>query len=451
MSSEPLPDDVNRWPDDPFQLLGVARNADQVAIRRAYAELIRRFKPEHHPEAFRRIRAAFELLSQIASAAGEMTSRTHLSAPRGVERERRNESPAARSSLTGSDDLSSLYARLRGEGRGPAPVESFLRLYWLLRLDPGLEPDRRPIDWALAALETGETDSRILALYRGELERSPEACERGDGDRLYEALQSSPVRAEFALIRLQAAIRARRWSFAQRELDRARNAMRYSQADWVRLLLRLTDRLAWLDEPLARAMLGECTAEIDGAVDLQLTLSEQIDARDQLLVLRDSWRMAFARIEPRAIGRALLELVPDTWDVPYRIWQRKMLTAIEPWNAAPLLALMDLDHLRNEHQPLLNYFHFILGRADAQRQATEFEYPARRYSDLLDGVDETNYQISREMLLRTCLRDGIDVDLIARRVLEDQQFAHLATSPFIVLLVNDLPLRCVLRGCRLFQ
>jgi len=449
MSSEPLPDDVNRWPDDPFQLLGVPRNADQAAIRRAYAQLIRRFKPEHHPEAFRRIRAAFEFLSQIASAPGELASRAHLSVPRAVELERRYESHAARSSLTGSDDLSSLYARLRGEGGGPASVDSFLRLYWLLRLDSDLDPERRPIDWPLAALATGETDSRFMALYRSELDRTPEACEHGDGDRLYDAMRGSPLCAEFAIIRLQAAIRARRWSFAQRELDRARNAMRFNQADWVRLLLSLTDRLAWLDEPLARAMLLECTAEIDGAVDLQLTLSEQIDARDQLLILRDSWRMAFVRIVPRSIGRALLELVPDTWDVPHRIWRRKMLSAIEPWNAAPLLALKDLDYLRNEHQPLLNYFHFILGRADAQRTSTE--YPARRYSDLLDGVDESNYQNSREMLLRACLRDGIDIDLIARRILDDQQFAHLATSPFIALLVHDLPLRCVLRGCRLFQ
>jgi hypothetical protein len=55
-----LPDDVSRWPSDPFDVLGLARPATETDAKRAYTKLIRRFKPEHHPEQFRRVREAYE-------------------------------------------------------------------------------------------------------------------------------------------------------------------------------------------------------------------------------------------------------------------------------------------------------------------------------------------------------------------------------------------------------
>ena len=53
-----LPDDVRRWPSDPFKLLGVPRNVPPRDLKRAYTRLIRSYKPEHSPDEFRRIRAA---------------------------------------------------------------------------------------------------------------------------------------------------------------------------------------------------------------------------------------------------------------------------------------------------------------------------------------------------------------------------------------------------------
>jgi curved DNA-binding protein CbpA len=48
--------------DDPHVVLGVAADADDETIRRRYLELVRRFSPEHHPEKFAAIRAAYERL-----------------------------------------------------------------------------------------------------------------------------------------------------------------------------------------------------------------------------------------------------------------------------------------------------------------------------------------------------------------------------------------------------
>jgi len=51
----PLPDT-----DDPFVLLGIAPDADAQAIKRAYARMIKRYRPDKHPAAFQRIHEAFE-------------------------------------------------------------------------------------------------------------------------------------------------------------------------------------------------------------------------------------------------------------------------------------------------------------------------------------------------------------------------------------------------------
>ena len=50
---------------NPYEVLGIPDNADDAAIRRRYLELIRQFSPEHHPEKFTAIRAAYENLKDL--------------------------------------------------------------------------------------------------------------------------------------------------------------------------------------------------------------------------------------------------------------------------------------------------------------------------------------------------------------------------------------------------
>jgi curved DNA-binding protein CbpA len=48
--------------EDPHIVLGLPADADDDAIRRRYLELVRQYSPEHHPEKFAAIRAAYERL-----------------------------------------------------------------------------------------------------------------------------------------------------------------------------------------------------------------------------------------------------------------------------------------------------------------------------------------------------------------------------------------------------
>lgn len=49
--------------DDPFEVLGVSREANEREIRRAYARRIKVYRPDRAPREFQRIQQAFELLS----------------------------------------------------------------------------------------------------------------------------------------------------------------------------------------------------------------------------------------------------------------------------------------------------------------------------------------------------------------------------------------------------
>lgn len=48
--------------DNPYKTLGVERDATEAQIKQAYFTLIRQHSPEHDPEGFKRIRAAYEKL-----------------------------------------------------------------------------------------------------------------------------------------------------------------------------------------------------------------------------------------------------------------------------------------------------------------------------------------------------------------------------------------------------
>src|ERR1700738_3114959 len=50
---------------DPYAVLGLPPDSDDEAIRRRYLELVRQYSPEHHPEKFAAIRAAYESLRDL--------------------------------------------------------------------------------------------------------------------------------------------------------------------------------------------------------------------------------------------------------------------------------------------------------------------------------------------------------------------------------------------------
>ena len=63
------PDIVSKPMRDPYNVLGLARQATEEDIKRAYFQLVRQFSPERAPEKFREIRTAYEQLRDPDSRA----------------------------------------------------------------------------------------------------------------------------------------------------------------------------------------------------------------------------------------------------------------------------------------------------------------------------------------------------------------------------------------------
>jgi curved DNA-binding protein CbpA len=47
---------------DPYEVLGIARDAGEAEVRRRYLELVREFPPDRQPEQFVAVRTAYEQL-----------------------------------------------------------------------------------------------------------------------------------------------------------------------------------------------------------------------------------------------------------------------------------------------------------------------------------------------------------------------------------------------------
>jgi len=54
---------------DPFQVLGLSRDAGEAEVRARYLELVKQFPPEREPEKFREIRSAYDAANDPLSIA----------------------------------------------------------------------------------------------------------------------------------------------------------------------------------------------------------------------------------------------------------------------------------------------------------------------------------------------------------------------------------------------
>jgi curved DNA-binding protein CbpA len=69
MGAEPRRPASGTSADDPFAVLGVGVAADDAAVRDAYRSALRAHPPERDPEAFKRVRAAYEALRDARARA----------------------------------------------------------------------------------------------------------------------------------------------------------------------------------------------------------------------------------------------------------------------------------------------------------------------------------------------------------------------------------------------
>lgn len=106
---------------DPFQVLGLPRDAGEAEVRARYLELVKQFPPEREPEKFREIRAAFEACKDPLAIARRLLEPPGEDVPEwshAIEAQKRNPPRMSPAFLL---SLGNRAANATAEGRGQVP------------------------------------------------------------------------------------------------------------------------------------------------------------------------------------------------------------------------------------------------------------------------------------------------------------------------------------------
>ncbi|MDB5389392.1 MAG: dnaJ 1 [Planctomycetaceae bacterium] len=345
MTDHHLSEDFASWPNDPYTLLGVNAGIDERGLKRAYARLIRTYKPEHHPREFARIRAAFEQLqSHIEWLAqwqskdlhtldqGDLNNGDKLNAGAPNESDLSNDNPseliaasdspahpnapkqktppfqelndshsarrAAHRPATEESIEKAWQAAIRGNpdsayeqllsltNRRPIESAIYIRLYWLLRLFPKLEAGRHPADWLIIALRDSRVNGPAWELYCSELHRHSHLVFQEEHRHLLTYMESPERLFELLEHRWRAASRHNAWNLICDDIKEVRNLVKDKDLEiWARILFRAVSLAAWSTDAYAREIVNQCELEIEQFTELHFQLGAEFDRHDHLVAM----------------------------------------------------------------------------------------------------------------------------------------------------------------------
>ncbi|MDB5307331.1 MAG: dnaJ 1 [Gemmataceae bacterium] len=432
MSTPELPDDPRAWPADPFALLGVPRGAGEMEIKRAYTRLIRRFKPEHSPEQFRRIREAYEACLEQGPwffPARDFPTPDFVRAPVSPTAE----TPPADATSGATplpepapiphtpvvDEVDRLWDAA-AEGRDgdaytglveltaarPDRTELPLRLYWLLALNPLLDQTRTRRDWLAAALVRARLSGPAAELYRRELAFDPEPALYGP----YLGLLESPAPPQDLLIvarwRLAAAGRTRSWHTADTDLAAlAKVIPDHDESTWLGYVVAVLDWAAW-ERP--QPLFARARDELDRLRHLELSHSYAFDRVEETAYLAADFRWG---VEGGGPGN-LLRLVPAAWAAPHEPPAAAVEAAVAAVAADATGCLYRLDDLIRDRGPgLLTFLCRILDRYRRTLEPDEAAFPPdliRGLATAFPGDWPEHYSLVRARLLGFLTAEAID-------------------------------------------
>ncbi len=469
MSTHHLPDDLSDWPNNPYQVLGVEIGADEQTLKRAYAKLIRHFKPEHHPEEFQRIREAYESAKQWSMPWEHLIDAVQSSSDSDTESfdelelgsdwdEDEPEPPrAALSEWEAAWDQARLghfeasYLALQKVAqRHPGDEELCLRLFWILKLQPDLDP-RKPVSWLAAGLRNTGLRGRLYQLYLYELEHDPQMALVEGTEDLLNLPDSADRLGQLLSKRVQATCQLGLLDQARAELDQMRKPLvSESPAAWVRVLSGIADEVAWQTWPGSREFYAQLSQELASFEDMHIELDDVFDRFELQRELRKSTLVMRKKFRESPLVDLAIRSLSDAQDGDYRAAFYRELTH---WVSDPKQALEDLEAMYAEAPQ-------VIGQIGESLRP--FGFGASQYTTP-DGGDEgirelakswssASYPSIRDEIIEFCIEEWVTPEDIVRNVVEmasqlDQSegtiFIELATH-----LHEDVPLRVLADGLR---
>jgi hypothetical protein len=474
MSAPQLPEDLNQWPSDSYELLGVRPGVGPRELRRAYTQIIRKFKPEQFPEHFRRIREAYETVLRwvefqqmlhganaeqedvLKPAEPSSPAPAETSIPETIEVMPRPWMPAAPT----SNELDELWQRAcAGEEAAvyrrlvelheqrPGNQDVCVRLYWLLALSPELEPRRSPCDWLVQGLTANGFQGTLRELYRRELAEDSHEAISDRCTRVFRQVSSPGQLVDLAEWRWQAAVRLGHWQRIDDDLEYLHGQLaRDEDETWVRLLISASEHLAALEGEGPHDLIKECLKQIKRYDHLHTRLADSLDRLDFLLEVANGLR----KLRRQALApQTFLLTVSASWTHPFHDVRPLLLEYLAQAAKYPDLALSHFDDIHAAAAPVLGQFGNLLSLlagtiADddpARLYQQDFETVVPAIHEFLGEHGHYTYKRLRTTLLQFCLREMVSPEKVAELSRDDN---------LIQAVNNDGPVRYVYEACRLF-
>ena len=478
MNEHTLPEDCSRWPDNPFDLLGVAPGVNERDLRRAYARLIRTYKPEHSPEQFRRIREAYETVRGYAAyfttfdapadppdppdeSPPAMRHRSEVPesdasdepveerAPVPLPRPLEEELDEAWDWAVEGDEARAYSRLLELRERHPGRTETCLRLYCLLGLAPELDGRRTPRDFLADGLREDGGGGPCHEPYRREIEADPDEALTGRFAALLEATTQPGLLATLVEWRWRAVAGRGRADVIGGDMPGLRARLAFDHEEiWLRLLAFAAGQLAWIPARPDAFGLAECLREIASHQHLQLSSADVFDRLDFLERVAIGWHKL---VKSGAVPVGFLGLLSRFWTRPFSEVRPDVMASLAAIAGDRGGWLAYLDALNLLSPPLLALFgqmldsyQWSLDQEDDDRDPDDLSELARHF---LEEHGSLRYAAAlRPRLLAFCLRERIDPDVVAQVALAETVVLPEAR---LEKLVNDWPLRHLYRACTL--
>jgi hypothetical protein len=484
MSESALPEDLSQWPDNPHELLGVRPGCTAKDLKRNYTRLIRQFKPEHHPEHFRRIRDAYEHLQRyleifshyevVNESSSELEPERAEDQSRESDETKRDTNVADRSASfpIPQEDPDSLWKRaIQGDDEGayrgllqlhhrqPAKTAIRLRLYWLLLLNPGLDTSREAADWLVSGMAETRLTGPLAELYHQFVRWFPREAfsERFEGVLKIEA---APNRlAEVLSWRWQEAFQLDRWGTVGDDMALYRSRIQpYDEDGWVQLLMQVIDAAAWSDNGQAAGLYKAASEEMQEHGHLSIRNPHWFDRCEMLKNIAPGWHKAHSSPQILKI-RPFLQLIRKSWNKPFAEVEsdmRSVLEAIHDDHDAWLDLFDEMDticpamiaHFGNLLQ---NYEHRAEAYVPTPTDAPQF---FGFIEEMIDSFGTGRQVQVRRKLMKLCMREWIPLEWLEPLLvvwLERQNHPGFELRAALAAKVmNDHPLRYICWAERLF-
>lgn len=438
-----LPDDFSQWPKSNWDLFNIdQQNATYQDLRKAYSKLIKRFRPETHPEHFQRIQEAFETLRDMILS-GKAASQNESSSDSESDSEEEKRIHQRRSRRQ-ADFLDTLYKQyiykadwngaknylesLIASADSPekkteeiADLEDLpcLYLFWLLYVTNPSEEDNFPEICKYLIQGDNQIDGNVLTLcirtFFYFLERKDLSCK----DRVYDYSLSN---LNFPAITYLLNVRWLNLHFEEDfddvevildDLERLKKRFMHKNFKaWALINIEAIEHLLWIDSPKAKQTIDDCMKVISEYPGYKDVFEEKLDYFDQIELLTESLEN-LPKILPVDIDSIQMLMLMSNRSAITRY--RRFIQRIASGLANDVLkAFMVFDYIHQNHPSvasnLLEPLHNLYSSRHDENDSLDDSKAQRITKRILQTWDSTKYSFEsfRLAFLRIFLEEQVD-------------------------------------------